>query len=704
MDYSEEPALRISQLIIRNFRGIRELTLPMSSFGCIIGENNAGKSTVLQALDVFFNGPSLKPTDYYDRRINLQIEVTLTEIGDADLARLVPEHRQRITEVVEDGRLVLARVYGESGKGALRRMAMVPKEDRFRPEAVAEVVAKKAGAELREAAVFVFPELQGVLAAKTTQKAVKEAVQDLIDALPEAELELRDIGLSTGIDSSVQALLPEVIYIPAVKDLSDDLKTSEAASFGKLLGILFSQTKGHFGEMEEVFSQLHKALNLQVHPDGSTKDERLPQVQTIEAMLEGNLQQAFPRASISIEFPPPELRSVLSNARIAIDDGIRSDFKSKGDGLRRSVTFAILRTYVDLRASEREVDQGASPRPYLLLFEEPELFLHPQAQRQLFESLKVFAEDNHVLVSTHSSSFFSPQATGTFVKLAKDYTISPPEAKAFPIDLSDLALKDQFQLIRQENNDAAFFCNDVLLVEGDSDHILMPHLAKSLNEKWDFEQRSIAIARLGGKARVARYRGFFERFGVRVAVLVDLDAITDGFDKLGAGKSSTEIQQQLVKRLGDLASAGGELSRKQLQSMQKSGEIKRQWQAVKGAREKQAAGLGTLDEVVAAMDAFFEGNETRGQRRAELANPTDEQVRELKVQLLEQLRTERIYVLERGDIESYYPRGKGTDKPAQAQEFCEQYPDGDSIRVLLNGGSAVDSCEFDAIFASLFEG
>ncbi|WP_157845406.1 ATP-dependent nuclease [Kitasatospora phosalacinea] len=695
--------MRISQLGIRNFRGIRELTLPMSAFGCIIGENNAGKSTVLQALDVFFNGPSLKPTDYYDRRRSLQIEVTLTEIGDADLARLAPEHRQRITEVVEDGRLILSRVYGESGKGALRRVAKVPREDRFRPEAVAEVVARKTGAELREAAVFVFPELQEVLASKTSQKAIKEAVQELVDALPEAELELRDVGLSTGIDSSVQALLPEVIYIPAVKDLSDDLKTSEAASFGKLLGILFNQTKGQFDQMEEVFNQLHKALNLQIGEDGSIKDERLPQVKMIEGMLEGNLQQAFPRASISIEFPPPELRSVLSNARIAIDDGIRSDFKSKGDGLRRSVTFSILRTYADLRASERKVDPSASPRPYLLLFEEPELFLHPQAQRQLFESLKVFAEDNHVLVSTHSSSFFSPQATGTFVKLTKDYSSSPPESKAYPIDLSDLALKDQFQLIRQENNDAAFFCNEVLLVEGDSDHILVPHLAKSLNGKWDFEQRSIAIARLGGKARVARYREFFERFGVRVAVLVDLDAITDGFDKLGAGASSAEIQQKLVKRLGDLASAGGELTRKQLQSMQKSGEIKRQWQAVKAARESHSAGNGTLDAVVAAMDSFFEGNESRGQRRAELENPTDEQVGELKAQLLEQLRTERIYVLERGDIESYYPQGKGTDKPAQAQGFCEQYPDGDSIRGLLNGGSTTDSCEFDAIFASLFE-
>ncbi|WP_165845657.1 ATP-dependent nuclease [Streptacidiphilus pinicola] len=687
---------------VKNFRGIRELTLPMSSFGCIIGENNAGKSTVLQALDVFFNGPPLKPTDYYDHGASLQVEVTFSEISEGDLARLADEHRQRITQVVSDGRLVLSRVYGDSGKSSLRYLAKVPQAERFRPYAVDALVAKKSNPELRQGAVFTHPELDSVLPAKPTQKAIREAIQALVDGLPESEFVMEADKLPTGVDSSIQALLPEVIYIPAVKDLGDDLKTNEASSFGKLLSILFNQTRGQLGEMEDLFLGLHAQLNVQREADGTVRDDRLPEVRAIEDLLESHLRSGFPRASVSIEIPPPELKSVLSNARIAIDDGIRSDFKSKGDGLRRSVTFAILRTYADLRARERDQNPAAASRPYMLLFEEPELFLHPQAQRQLFESLKVFAQENYVLVSTHSSSFFSPQATGTFIKLTKDYSAMPPKAIAYPVDLSDLTLNHQFQLIRQENNDAAFFSNDVLLVEGDSDHILIPHIAKALNEKWDFQEQSIAIARVGGKGSVARYREFFERFGVRVSVLVDLDAITEGFDKLGASDETTALRQTLMKALVDLVSCSTELPRSQLKSMQGSGEIRSQWNAVREARDKFAAGTGTHDEVITAMEAFFERHEGRNQRRAQLAAATDVELRELKTQLLEQLRTERIYVLERGAIESYYPAGTQNDKPAQAQHFCDQYPDGDAIRALLNEGTPTESCEFDLIFASLF--
>jgi len=150
--------LRISQLIIKNFRGIKELTLPMSSFGCVIGENNAGKSTVLQALDVFFNGPSLKMTDYHVQGAHLAIEITFSDISDADLARLAEEHRDRITQVVRDGQLVLSRVYGDNGKGSLRYLAKVPRAERLRPPAIDALVAKKSNPELRLGAVFMHPE------------------------------------------------------------------------------------------------------------------------------------------------------------------------------------------------------------------------------------------------------------------------------------------------------------------------------------------------------------------------------------------------------------------------------------------------------------------------------------------------------------------------------------------------------------------
>jgi putative ATP-dependent endonuclease of OLD family len=88
---------------------------------------------------------------------------------------------------------------------------------------------------------------------------------------------------------------------------------------------------------------------------------------------------------------------------------------------------------------------------YLLLFEEPELFLHPKAQHILFDALRVFAKEHHVLVTTHSPMFFGPGATETFVKLRKvsDIALAPrkPFTQVQPVSLSEMNAKDQFQII-----------------------------------------------------------------------------------------------------------------------------------------------------------------------------------------------------------------------------------------------------------------
>lgn len=131
--------MRISNLHVQNYRGLRDLQIPISQFGCIIGENNAGKSSILQALDIFFSGPTLKDSDFYNARNILRIEVTFEEIKDEDLARLAEEHRGRIEKVAEGGKLTLSRVYQGPGKGILRQVDEVPADRRYWPSSVQEL-------------------------------------------------------------------------------------------------------------------------------------------------------------------------------------------------------------------------------------------------------------------------------------------------------------------------------------------------------------------------------------------------------------------------------------------------------------------------------------------------------------------------------------------------------------------------------------
>ena len=48
--------MRLRRLIIENYRGYRESTsVTFADFTSVIGKNNVGKSTLLEALEIFFN-------------------------------------------------------------------------------------------------------------------------------------------------------------------------------------------------------------------------------------------------------------------------------------------------------------------------------------------------------------------------------------------------------------------------------------------------------------------------------------------------------------------------------------------------------------------------------------------------------------------------------------------------------------------------
>ncbi len=522
--------MKITHLLISNYKGLREINIPLSQFACLIGENNTGKSSVLQAISLFFSGSALPKIHYFDPSINVRIELALAEINDSDLSRLAEEHRVKIDAIVKNGMLTLVRLYGHDGKSTLKYRKLLPKEDRFSDLIISDLMkGKKAGQLFVDAILGKFPELNGKIAPAMNQGDMKAKIQELADSLPDEQKCLSDVDLPTGIDRSISAMLPEPIYIPAVKDLKDDVKTTESTPFGKVLGILLKAIEPHLSEEKSLFDQLNEKLNRTVRLDGTEIDARLVPVKTIEETVERFVQDSFKAVKLRITIPPPELKTILSSAVIYANDGVDGPIDTKGDGLRRAIVFAVLRTFVELSKTGLILDESrqTSNQPiYILLFEEPELYLHPKAQQVLFDALGIFSQKHPVIVTTHSPSFFGPQTTTTFVKMKKkfDAAISAkPFGAVHAIDLGDTNTRDQFQIICYENNNIAFFADAVVLVEGDSDYIVLPHLACVLSPAWGSNQSPVRFARIGGKGNIRRYRQFFQRFGTRVFVLTDLD-------------------------------------------------------------------------------------------------------------------------------------------------------------------------------------
>jgi len=628
--------MRPTLLEIKNYRALQDVKLHLHNFTALTGKNNVGKSSILQAISLFFSGSRLEKVNYFNENLPIQICIKFENISDEDLELLVPEHREKVKKIMgSDRSLILVRVYELDGKSKL---------------------------------CYVESEQNGLESSN-------------IKPVP------------TGIDKAIVPMLPEPIYVPAVRDFSDDVKTTESAPFGKLLAMLLDGFQQEREDLMKSLAELDEKINIQEKEDGTKQDNRFPQLKTVEKTLEKYVCESFGNIELQITVPLPDLKSIFSSASILINDGLCSSIDSKGDGLKRLVTFSILRSYVDLKnkvissktsssVAEMSVEGSAETckRQYFLLFEEPELFLHPQAQNVFFQTLQSFAKDNYVLITTHSPAFLSPETTDSFVKAVKiaDSSCSKPYTKIYEIDLTDFSNKDLFQIINFDNNNAALFYDTVVLVEGESDRYVFSHIAKVLNQEQETKTESTVFAKMSGKGNIKRYKDFFARFGVRVLVIADLDLIIRDFDKVMPSKKMSTSRDKMstsrdkiIKRIDEISC---ELSKECSANNEQTGNCKNE--------DKDKIRYKTLKE------------------------SCDPDLIELKQELISQLRELGIFVLEKGEIEDYYPTGlEGKDKLSKALSFCKNMKSKEDILrccddiTLANG---TKKKEFELIFNSIF--
>jgi putative ATP-dependent endonuclease of OLD family len=326
--------------------------------------------------------------------------------------------------------------------------------------------------------------------------------------------------------------------------------------------------------------------------------------------------------------------------------------------------------------------------------------------------LRIFSVEHHVLVTTHSPMFFGPGATETFIKLRKasDATVAiKPFTQVQHIQLSDMNSKDQFQIICFENNNAAFFAETVILVEGDSDYLLMPHIARTLNPLWDVSKVSVHFARITGKGNIRRYREFFTRFGIRIPIIADLDLLINGFDHINPNDEVKAIRDQLLTKVDSLivVDPGGPTT-KEARDAHESGELRGLWSRVKLRQNDLKNGVCTQAEHDDAVNAFFAW-QRKSDRLEILKNSADKELLKLKWNLLTLLRSMDVFVLEKGAIEAYYPEGiTGADKPLRAQDFCNKINTRESILACCGeqeyerDGVEIRDKEFSLIFETIF--
>jgi energy-coupling factor transporter ATP-binding protein EcfA2 len=140
--FRELMSLHITKIDIRNFRSVRNLSLSPERLAVLVGKNDSGKSNVLRALNLFFNGRTI-PTDTFDfdvdhnvfnnpnrraKEISIKLEIELPGSYRATNGDFVVwERRWRSEGLVHDEYSGRRRVAGPRG-GANIETVEIPKQ------------------------------------------------------------------------------------------------------------------------------------------------------------------------------------------------------------------------------------------------------------------------------------------------------------------------------------------------------------------------------------------------------------------------------------------------------------------------------------------------------------------------------------------------------------------------------------------------
>lgn len=230
-------AMRIQKVRIRNFRSIREIELACQPLQVFLGPNNHGKSNILAAIE-FALSTSAKPfvDDFFAFRDEGDNEMWI----DLEFAELTDQEKTTFLKYVTSNGTVeirkTARLKEEEGVEFSYHGYVSEPEEWWLKSSAIERLSNRSEVE-RE--VEHIPQLKALLLEKgrlTSQKI--EQFQTTFIEENRARLSfVRSLeeGPLLGTRNVGGGALPDFYLVPAVRDLSDEIKVKATTTFGRLL-------------------------------------------------------------------------------------------------------------------------------------------------------------------------------------------------------------------------------------------------------------------------------------------------------------------------------------------------------------------------------------------------------------------------------------------------------------------------------------
>jgi putative ATP-dependent endonuclease of OLD family len=198
--------------------------------------------------------------------------------------------------------------------------------------------------------------------------------------------------------------------------------------------------------------------------------------------------------------------------------GYQSTIDRQGSGARRTLLWAALR-YISETSSTNE-------RPHVLLLDEPELCLHPNAVREACRVLYDLPQKSNwqVMVTTHSPAFIDVSRDNTtIIRVERDPDGEIQGTTLFRPGKAQLDDDDRKRLKLLNICDPYvaefFFGGHSIIVEGDTEFTALKYTMANYPDEF----KDVHLIRARGKATIVSLIKILNHFGSRYSILHDSD-------------------------------------------------------------------------------------------------------------------------------------------------------------------------------------
>ncbi len=393
--------MKIESLKIENFRSFKDETILFDDYTCFIGSNGSGKSTILNALNVFFRQhkdcktdlSKLTIEDFHHKNVKdpIKITVTFTELSDdakADLADYVRQDKLIVSSLaIYDPLLELAEVKQYGNRLGFQKFRKYFEADK-NGEKVAEL--KKIYENLQK----LYPELPNPGTKAVMETSLKEYEANHPDECELIPSEDQFYGVSKGVNRLARYI--QWVFISASKDVTEEGEETKNTALGQLLARTVRSKVNFTEKVGKLKKETQEEYQKILEAEQSVLD-------SISSTLQNSLESwAHPGITAQILWKQDSEKSVKVEepwAYLKIGErGFEGDLARFGHGLQRSYMLALLQELTNI------TEENA---PTLIMgIEEPEIYQHPPQAKHLAETLYELSVKNaQIMICSHNPLF-----------------------------------------------------------------------------------------------------------------------------------------------------------------------------------------------------------------------------------------------------------------------------------------------------------